>query len=297
MRLYYKIYGARHCPGGARAVPRTGARARRPRARWPGRSRAYDTTAALHVELSIASACCRFRALQRAAGWDSRSEAPRRRPSQASARGPAVGPVGAGTRTTSNRKMQTAPRSSRWRRRRLLLLAATLCCAGSCAAASVVRHRPAQGSAGGAPAPAPAKASHAEMMNCGAARTAVAHRVRQLCKGTPTTDALLAAGLPSSATVAAAGLLERLGFETALDLRLLVGAQLQEELAAELKTSGLSIGDRAKIQLLVGDGAASRTTSLRTEWAEVVGGGDCGDACPPAEATSQRRLQTSGDGG
>eukprot|EP01052_Picozoa_sp_SAG31_P053752 SAG31_NODE_13940_length_836_cov_1.267300_1_plen_191_part_01 len=56
-------------------------------------------------------------------------------------------------------------------------------------------------------------------------------------------------------TVAAAEqALASLGFETVLDLRLLAGGPEAAELMAELRTDGgLSIADRAKIRLLVGD--------------------------------------------
>eukprot|EP01052_Picozoa_sp_SAG31_P034340 SAG31_NODE_4001_length_3676_cov_16.072127_3_plen_321_part_00 len=58
----------------------------------------------------------------------------------------------------------------------------------------------------------------------------------------------------AEAPAAAELALAALGFETALDLRLLAGGPEAAELMGELRTSGaLSIADRAKIRLLVGD--------------------------------------------
>eukprot|EP01052_Picozoa_sp_SAG31_P038173 SAG31_NODE_5050_length_2775_cov_2.843423_3_plen_237_part_00 len=112
----------------------------------------------------------------------------------------------------------------------------------------------------------------------------------------PTRDALLVVGLSATVADEATRVLLGHGFATALDLRLLVGRQLQVELAAGLKTSGLSIGDRAKIQLLIGDGAVPTnaplcefTVSQSTPWSEFISGeGDGGGL---------RRQQTDGDGG
>eukprot|EP01052_Picozoa_sp_SAG31_P015250 SAG31_NODE_975_length_10623_cov_7.244964_9_plen_204_part_00 len=146
-----------------------------------------------------------------------------------------------------------------------LLLIATICGAPSDAAA--ISHPHQHGTA---------------EPSCAALPTAAPHRARRLCSGTPTRDALLVAGLSATVADAATGVLLGHGFETALDLQLLVGQQLQEELAAELKTSGLSIGDRAKIQLLVGDGAerdrhpgesACATGNGCTQWTGHIGGG------------------------
>eukprot|EP01051_Picozoa_sp_SAG22_P001845 SAG22_NODE_76_length_22248_cov_14.352070_11_plen_347_part_00 len=61
---------------------------------------------------------------------------------------------------------------------------------------------------------------------------------------------------PRSAAPATEQALAALGFATALDLRLLAGDPEAAELMTELRTGGkLSIADRAKIRLLVGDAA------------------------------------------
>ena len=130
--------------------------------------------------------------------------------------------------------------------------------------------------------------------------------MQRLCSGTPATDALLAAGLSPTVADAAARVLLRLGFESALDLRLVVGEQLQTELAAELKANGLSIGDRAKIQLLVGHGSAepccgqqggsafAALNQTRQGTALIDSRGDSNALLP---TTSQRReQQADGDG-
>eukprot|EP01052_Picozoa_sp_SAG31_P040636 SAG31_NODE_5934_length_2251_cov_16.050651_1_plen_205_part_00 len=95
---------------------------------------------------------------------------------------------------------------------------------------------------------------------------AVAHRARRHCGETPIMDALLSTDLPSTAAETATSKLLQLGFETVLDLQLVGksytgGQKLQEELALQLKASGLSIGERAKIQLFVGDPNGSEGTA------------------------------------
>lgn len=81
---------------------------------------------------------------------------------------------------------------------------------------------------------------------------AVVWTAQQLCGGAPVEDALLAVGLQPGEAVGGARALASLGLRTALDLRLL-GRDAQLELDGELKATGLSLGDRAKVQLLVGD--------------------------------------------
>ena len=60
---------------------------------------------------------------------------------------------------------------------------------------------------------------------------------------------------PWEATGAAGKLLEGLGLRTAVDLRLLGGGPEAQETMDALKTAGISIGDRSKIRMLVGDRA------------------------------------------
>eukprot|EP01052_Picozoa_sp_SAG31_P033129 SAG31_NODE_3706_length_3971_cov_7.584969_5_plen_220_part_00 len=183
--------------------------------------------------------------------------------------------------------MQPAPRRAN---PLLLLLLATLCSAIPCAVATT---------------PADSSGTAAEEaslgLNC-VAPSAVAHRVRHLCSGNPVTDALLATGLTPTVADAAADVLRELGFETALDLRLLVGQQqLQDELAAELKTSGLSIGDRTKIQLLVGDGGGAdprgRLEGGTSAFACVKGSTQCTELINGGAPISRRQQQTEGDDG
>ena len=87
---------------------------------------------------------------------------------------------------------------------------------------------------------------------------AVLLRVQQLDGSTPVAEALLSTRLQPAAAKSAEDMLLRHGLETAFDLRLLGFSQgLQDELASELKQSGLPIGDRAKIQLLIGSGSGA----------------------------------------
>ena len=68
----------------------------------------------------------------------------------------------------------------------LLLLLATLCTAGPCAVAVATTPGPADSSG------TAAEEASSLGLNCAAPASAVAHRARRLCSGTPATDALLA---------------------------------------------------------------------------------------------------------
>ena len=84
----------------------------------------------------------------------------------------------------------------------------------------------------------------------------VARTAQLLCGAAPVEEALLSVRLqPGEATGAARQLLEGLGLRTALDLRLLGGGQEAQETMDALKTAGISVGDRSKIRMLVGDRA------------------------------------------
>ena len=86
-------------------------------------------------------------------------------------------------------------------------------------------------------------------------RIFVAQAAQQICGSTPTGEALLSTRLEPEAADNVAQLLAGLGFRTALDLRLLGGGPEAEELMGELQADGgrLSIGDRAKVRLLIGN--------------------------------------------
>ena len=63
-------------------------------------------------------------------------------------------------------------------------------------------------------------------------------------------------GRPGAAADETARLLTELGFETAIDLQLLLAGGLEAaEMMGELQSAGVSIGDRGKVRLLVGDRA------------------------------------------
>ena len=89
------------------------------------------------------------------------------------------------------------------------------------------------------------------------------------------------------------------GFGTALDLRLLAGGPEAAELMAELRKGGeLSIADRSKIRLLVGDRehlarvSAVSSSSFSAGTAEAGGQRDEGEPV----ASGHRRLQDQGSG-
>ena len=84
----------------------------------------------------------------------------------------------------------------------------------------------------------------------------VARTAQLLCGAAPVEEALLSVRLqPGEATGAAVQLLEGLGLRTAVDLRLLGGGPEAQETMDALKTAGVSVGDRSKIRMLVGDRA------------------------------------------
>ena len=84
----------------------------------------------------------------------------------------------------------------------------------------------------------------------------------QLCGGAPVDEALLAIGMqPGQAADAAGRALAGLGLQTALDLRLVLGdGPDAHELMSDLQAAGLSLGDRSKIRLLVGDDRTAEQT-------------------------------------
>eukprot|EP01052_Picozoa_sp_SAG31_P049672 SAG31_NODE_10985_length_1075_cov_1.725410_1_plen_214_part_00 len=83
----------------------------------------------------------------------------------------------------------------------------------------------------------------------------VARSAAATCGGTLLEEALRSVTMPAAAARRASEALARLGFLTALDLKLLGGGQVAAELLAELKVDGLNFADRAKVRLLVGDWA------------------------------------------
>eukprot|EP01051_Picozoa_sp_SAG22_P007942 SAG22_NODE_577_length_8975_cov_12.406827_15_plen_324_part_00 len=109
---------------------------------------------------------------------------------------------------------------------------------------------------------------------------------------------------PRSAAPAAEQALAAHGFATALDLLLLAGGPEAAELMAELRTGGkLSIADRAKIRLLVGDTAHLARVSMMSSphpsgsSAPAAGqnqGGQEGERTAPRHV---RQLQEDGDSG
>eukprot|EP01052_Picozoa_sp_SAG31_P010396 SAG31_NODE_569_length_14020_cov_11.049565_3_plen_186_part_00 len=115
----------------------------------------------------------------------------------------------------------------------------------------------------------------------------------------PVGEALELATVPQEVAASAGELLvSRHGVRTALDLQLLAaGGAEAKELLGHLKDWGLSVGDRAKIQLLLGP----------PQWAEGKAVAECRDAGDgngaavvrgPHMAPRQRRvLQDDGGGG
>ena len=123
--------------------------------------------------------------------------------------------------------------------------------------------------------------------------TSAAHVVRsatKLCGGAPVAASLQSVGIGGDRTGATAELLAKHGFQTALDLRLLRSGGAEEaELMEQLREPGrISIGDRSKVRLLLGDGSELR--SARSTHPQC-GGSD------RADAGSTRQLQDGADQG
>eukprot|EP01052_Picozoa_sp_SAG31_P028391 SAG31_NODE_2737_length_5157_cov_7.756869_2_plen_259_part_00 len=94
-----------------------------------------------------------------------------------------------------------------------------------------------------------------------AVATEIADAARQLRSDMPVEEALALVQLDSIARSQTSAILVGLGFRTALDLALLGGGKEAAELLGELQTVGMSIGDRSKIRLLVGDRAHAEAVS------------------------------------
>eukprot|EP01052_Picozoa_sp_SAG31_P023084 SAG31_NODE_1874_length_7020_cov_57.579541_7_plen_186_part_00 len=91
------------------------------------------------------------------------------------------------------------------------------------------------------------------------APTDVVRSARQICSGAPVAKSLRSVGLVDQPESDGAAtnlrlLLETHGLRTALDLRLLdPEGQESAELMAQLRLGGVSIGDRSKLRLLLGE--------------------------------------------
>eukprot|EP01052_Picozoa_sp_SAG31_P003824 SAG31_NODE_151_length_22216_cov_37.572139_7_plen_514_part_00 len=101
---------------------------------------------------------------------------------------------------------------------------------------------------------AAAPAGESEDCSIAATVAAVARGAQQLRGNTPATEALLWVKLQPETAEAAGILLSGFGMHTARDLALLGGGPEAEELMQQLKSNrGISIGDRSKLRLLIGD--------------------------------------------
>eukprot|EP01052_Picozoa_sp_SAG31_P042736 SAG31_NODE_6880_length_1862_cov_1.509926_2_plen_209_part_00 len=146
--------------------------------------------------------------------------------------------------------------------------------------------------------------SHAPRNHCAAAVADAVHSARHLCGSTPLAEALRQVGLPGVGNKDAEEatllpLLQEHGFWTTLDLRLLeTDGPEMVELMGELRISGISIGDRSKVRLLLGnrrhhgrDGSLTAPTTVTAAPTET----DAAARCP----LRSRQLQdvSSGSGG
>eukprot|EP01052_Picozoa_sp_SAG31_P002786 SAG31_NODE_100_length_25264_cov_38.715359_21_plen_343_part_00 len=156
------------------------------------------------------------------------------------------------------------------------LLLVLLACAGVAAAATT-----------DPPADPRPPASCSSTGACSGAAAVLARRAQHLCSGMPIAEALRSVRVESTAAAVIAEDLKRAGFHDALDLRLLAGGAEAQELMSELSVRGISIADRVKLRLLVGD----RAHLGQFESAEPSM--DCSDVHLPqsSTATTRRGLQ------
>lgn len=121
--------------------------------------------------------------------------------------------------------------------------------------------------------------------------------VQQECGGSPVADLLTSVGLLNTAEFndghpvpSLEGLLKAHGFSTGLDLQLLdmFGSEATE-LMEQLRTGGISIGDRSKVRLLLGDHGHSRAVDDRFTSATPAAHG-----CSRTSAPNNGK-QTTGD--
>ena len=108
-----------------------------------------------------------------------------------------------------------------------------------------------------------ARTAESGIAECAPTAAAVAQTAQRVCGGAPVEEALRAVGLQrGAATDGAVRLLTGVGLRTALDLRLVArGGAEADEVMGELKAGGVSLGDRAKIRLLVGEDPAASPPS------------------------------------
>eukprot|EP01052_Picozoa_sp_SAG31_P054393 SAG31_NODE_14455_length_805_cov_1.688385_1_plen_239_part_01 len=117
------------------------------------------------------------------------------------------------------------------------------------------------------------------------ARCAVAADAQQMRHSLPVGEALELATVPQEVAASAGELLvSRHGVRTALDLRLVAaGGAEAEELLGHLKDWGLSVGDRAKVRLMLGP----------PQWAEGKVAAECRDAGDGNDAAVARGLRVA----
>ena len=135
---------------------------------------------------------------------------------------------------------------------------------------------------------------------CTTTAHSVAHTAQNICGGAPVKEALLAVRLRPAAADEAARLLAAMGFAAAVELEMLAADTPEmDELMHELKSAGLSVGDRSKVRLLVGDRRrfgqlAAHAPGDAGEMMHAARDHHFGDDANPVFPPSQRRLQTSG---
>ena len=149
--------------------------------------------------------------------------------------------------------------------------------------------------------------SGAESNPCTTTAETVARTAQRICGGALIEEALLAVRLRPEAADETARLLAAMGFAATVELEMLpAGTPEMDEVMDELKSAGLSVGDRSKVRLLVGDrglqarGRSATPHALEGGSAAAVAAaadGRDGFADSLPQTQSRRRLQENDGGG
>eukprot|EP01052_Picozoa_sp_SAG31_P045818 SAG31_NODE_8523_length_1436_cov_37.333583_1_plen_139_part_00 len=113
------------------------------------------------------------------------------------------------------------------------------------------------------------------------------------CSDLSAAEALHLAAVPREEAGAAAALSLLLGVRTALDFQLIdAGGAEAEELLLELKAGGVSVGNRAKVRLLLGQGASDGSVP---DGSQATGAPFCTQSLPTRQWRRVLQAQESAD--
>eukprot|EP01052_Picozoa_sp_SAG31_P002862 SAG31_NODE_104_length_25069_cov_12.917144_1_plen_281_part_00 len=122
----------------------------------------------------------------------------------------------------------------------------------------------------------------------------LARTAAEVCGALSVEEALRAVAIRPAAARRGGKMLAQLGFDTALDLKLLGGGKAAAEVLAELKIGGLGPADRAKVRLLVGDREHLQRLSSSALWAFATAADGGAKSYSGSEAHLEDREGVSG---